>query len=71
MAVAFDLDGGDFWAMDFESSFYTFVCDDASDGDGPANAVALHFDDDAVEDLDALFGALDDAYVHVDGVADV
>src|SRR3712207_3040122 len=42
---------------------------DLAHGEGLADAAALTADDDALEDLDAGAVALDDAHVHLDGVA--
>src|SRR5688572_23839449 len=42
---------------------------DLADGEGLAHALAGAADDDALEDLDAGAGALDDVHVHLDGVA--
>src|SRR3954453_14191874 len=42
---------------------------DLAHGEGLAGAAALAADHDALEDLDARAGALDDADVHLDGVA--
>jgi len=69
VAMPLDFDLGDLGAVQRQDSLDTLVGDDASDGDRFGQAGALDFDNDAAEDLDALLAALDNADVHIDGVA--
>ena len=56
--------------MQRADSLHAFVIHDASDGKCFIHSASLFHNDRAAEDLDALLIALNDARVHVHGVAD-
>ncbi len=68
--LAFHFELFDLGGVEREDTFDAFVVDDAADGEGGVDAVALLHDDGAGEDLDTFLVAFDDALVDIDDVAD-
>src|SRR5438477_5484275 len=67
--MAFDLDLIDRWRVEREHAFDADAAGDLAHGEHLARAASPAGDDDALEDLDALFIAFLDLHVHLDGVA--
>src|SRR6185436_18517903 len=71
VGAADDLELGDHRAVDRELALDADLVDDAADRNHLVGRAALAGDEDALEDLDPLLVALDDADVDVDRVTDV
>lgn len=70
-AVTDDLDTADGGAVVRESTLNADAVAHTANGEGLADAAALHLDNDALEVLKTLTGALDDLDVNADCVADL
>jgi len=70
LAGALHLDLGNLRRVQRERSLDAFAADQATNGEHLAHAFALAGDDDAGEDLHALFFAFENLLVDFDGVAD-
>lgn len=66
-----NLDLRDLRRVEWEDTLHALVCNDAADGDRFAHAATLTRDKHALEYLDTLLIAFDDAAVHVDRVTDI
>lgn len=70
-SVAQYLKGLDVRGVHREDTFHTHVAGHFAHGERFGHAVAFDLDNNAFERLDTLFVSLDDAVVHIDGVASV
>ena len=70
-AVTDHLDAADAGAVIGEGTLHAHAVGDTADGEGLADAAALHLDDDAFEVLQTLVGAFHDLHVHPDLIADL
>ena len=68
-AVAQNLDGLDVRRVEGENTLHTHVAGHLAHGERLGGALSFDLDDHALERLDTLLVTLDDAVVHVDGVA--
>src|SRR5207253_4594080 len=69
VAPGHGLDAGDDRRVDGKRPLHTDAEADLADGEGLPGAAPLAADDRTLEDLDSLAISLDDAHVHLQGVA--